>query len=59
MIDREGTISNYYELADADDSLRPFDNVLRGYHVDFDMIAQILVDNTACLRNVWQIVLKM
>lgn len=44
VVDREGTISNYYEPAAGDDSLRPFDNVLPGYHVDFDMIAQILVD---------------
>lgn len=44
VIDQEGTISNYYEPTDTDDSLRPFDNVLPGYHVDLDMIAQILVD---------------
>ena len=44
VVYREGTISNYYEPAAGDDSLRPFDNVLPGYHVDFDMIAQILVD---------------
>lgn len=44
VIDQAGTISNYYEPADTDDSLRPFGNVLPGYHVDLDMIAQILVD---------------
>ena len=44
MIDQSGTISNYYEPSDTADSLRPFGNVLPGYHVDLDMIAQILVD---------------
>lgn len=44
VIDQSGAISNYYEPSDRDDSLRPFGNVLPGYHVDLDMIAQILVD---------------
>ncbi len=44
VIDQEGAISNYYKPTDGDDSLRPFDNLLPGYHVDLDMIAQILVD---------------
>lgn len=44
VIDQSGAISNYYEPSDTDDSLRPFGNVLPGYHVDLDMIAQILVD---------------
>ena len=44
VIDQEGAISNYYNPTDGDDSLLPFDNVLSGYHVDLDMIAQILVD---------------
>lgn len=43
VIDAQGSISNYYEPVDQEDSLRPFENVLPGYHVDFDMIAQILV----------------
>lgn len=44
VINQSGAISNYYEPSDRDDSLRPFGNVLPGYHVDLDMIAQILVD---------------
>ncbi len=44
VIDGEGIISNYYESVDVDDSLRLFDNILQGCHVDFNMIAQILVD---------------
>lgn len=44
VIDQSGTISNYYEPADTDDFLHPFGNVLPGYHVDLDMIAQILLD---------------
>jgi len=44
LIDKDGNISNYYDPADKDDSLRPFSNTLPGYHVDLDMIAQILVD---------------
>lgn len=44
VIDREGTISNYCEPVVGDVFLRPFDNVFLGHHVDFDMIAQILVD---------------
>lgn len=44
VIDKEGSISNYYQPDDANDTLQPFENVLPGYHVDLDMIAQILVD---------------
>lgn len=33
-----------YKPADPDDTLSPFENVLPGYHVDLDMISQILVD---------------
>ncbi len=44
LIDKEGFISNYYKAGDENDTLRPFENVLPGYHVDIDMIAQILVD---------------
>lgn len=44
LIDKEGTISNYYKADEANDTLHPFANVLPGYHVDIDMIAQILVD---------------
>lgn len=44
MIDPQGSISNYYEPADKEDTLRPLDNALPGYHVDLDMIARILVD---------------
>lgn len=33
-----------YKPADPDDTLSPFENVLPGYHVDWDMISQILVD---------------
>ena len=44
LIDKEGAISNYYKADEAHDTLHPFENVLPGYHVDIDMIAQILVD---------------
>ena len=44
LIDKEGSISNYYKADDENDPLHPFENVLPGYHVDIDMIAQILVD---------------
>lgn len=44
VIDLEGTISNYYEPTAEDDSLRPFENILPGYHVDFDIVAWIPVD---------------
>ena len=44
VIVQSGTISNYYEASDTAGSLHPFGNVLPGYHVDLDMIAQILVD---------------
>lgn len=44
VIVQSGTISNYYEPSDTADSLRHFGNVFPGYHVDLDMIAQILVD---------------
>lgn len=43
LIDKEGSISNYYKPDGENDTLHPFENVLPGYHVDFDMIAQILV----------------
>ena len=44
LIDKEGAISNYYKADEAHDTLHSFENVLPGYHVDIDMIAQILVD---------------
>ena len=44
LIDKEGAISNYYKADEAHDTLHPFENVLPGYHVDIDMIAQIQVD---------------
>lgn len=44
VIDPQGSISNYYEPADKEDTLRPLANALPGYHVDLDMIARILVD---------------
>lgn len=44
LIDSEGAISNYYKAGDENDALHPFENVLPGYHVDIDMITQILVD---------------
>ena len=48
LIDKEGAISNYYRADDENGPLHPFENVLSGYHVDIDMIAQILVDKLFC-----------
>lgn len=44
LVDKEGSISSYYEPLDKADEMKPFENVLPGYHVDMDMIAQIMVD---------------
>lgn len=42
-IDASSSLS-VFKPADPDDTLLPFENVLPGYHVDLDMISQILVD---------------
>lgn len=44
LVDARGNISNYYQPKDNNDTRRPFENVLEGYPVDFDLIARILVD---------------
>lgn len=43
-VDAQGNLSNYYEPLDKEDTLRPFENVLKGYHVDFELVARMLVD---------------
>lgn len=37
LIDKEGSISNYYEPLDKADKMKPFENVLPGYHVDMEI----------------------
>ena len=44
LVDTQGNISNYYQPTDKNDTRRPFENVLEGYPVDFDLMARILVD---------------
>lgn len=43
-MDTQGNISNYYQPKDNNDTRRPFENVLEGYPVDFELMARILVD---------------
>lgn len=44
LVDTQGNISNYYQPTDKNDTRRPFENVLEGYPVDFELMARILVD---------------
>ena len=44
LVDAQGNISNYYQPTDKNDTRRPFENVLEGYPVDFELMARILVD---------------
>ena len=44
LVDAQGNISNYYQPKDNNDTRRPFENVLEGYPVDFELMARILVD---------------
>lgn len=44
LVDTQGNISNYYQPTDKNDTHRPFENVLEGYPVDFELMARILVD---------------
>ena len=44
LVDTQGNISNYYQRTDKNDTRRPFENVLEGYPVDFELMARILVD---------------
>ena len=44
LVDAQGNISNYYQPKDKNDTRRPFENVLEGYPVDFELMARILVD---------------
>lgn len=44
LVNSQGEIFNHYTPKDKNDTLKPQENVLPGYHVDIDMIAQILVD---------------
>ena len=44
LLDTQANISNYYQPTDKNDTRRPFENVLEGYPVDFELMARILVD---------------
>ena len=44
LVDTQGNISNYYQPKDKNEPRRPFENVLEGYPVDFELMARILVD---------------
>lgn len=44
LVDTQGNISNYYQPTDKNDTRRPFENILEGYPVDFELMARILVD---------------
>ena len=40
LVDTQGNISNYYQPTDKNDTRRPFENVLEGYPVDFELMAR-------------------
>lgn len=44
LVNGQGEVVNYYQPEDKNETLRPFENSLKGYPVDFDLIARILVD---------------
>lgn len=44
LVNEQGEMENYYQPEDKNETLKPFENRLKGHSVDFDLIARILVD---------------